>query len=116
MLARVSPRELLSQALASDLGNEAFGFRAISMGQIDLGYATVFGRLKGTYGLASLGLGILRSPLNRGRVYEDLMSAGAALGVVNCGYYARSKVRNAKAWKSRTGVLVRELDAGLQPG
>src|SRR5258708_15265252 len=86
-------RELLSRLSAADLGNEAFGFAQSR--QIDLGYATVRAtRL--TY-VGELGWEICVPAEFAVGVYEDLMAAGADLGVVNGGRHAARELRLGKA-------------------
>ncbi len=100
-------RELLSRLSAADLGNEAFGFAQSR--QIDLGYATVRAtRL--TY-VGELGWEICVPAEFAVGVYEDLMAAGADLGVVNGGYYAIESMRLEKAYRA----FGRELTPDYNP-
>jgi heterotetrameric sarcosine oxidase gamma subunit len=102
-----SSRALLSRLTSADLSNEAFGFGRSR--QIDLGYATVRAtRL--TY-VGELGWE-LRCPAEFAvGVYEDLMAAGADLGVVNAGYYAIESLRLEKAYRA----FGRELTPDYNP-
>src|SRR5712692_9732784 len=100
-------RELLSRLSTADLGNEAFGFAQSR--QIDLGYATVRAtRL--TY-VGELGWEICVTAEFAVGVYEDLMAAGADLGVVNGGYYAIESMRLEKAYRA----FGRELTPDYNP-
>jgi len=100
-------RALLSRLTGADLGNEAFGFAQSR--QIDLGYATVRAtRL--TY-VGELGWEICVPAEFAVGVYEDLMSAGADLGVVNAGYYAIESMRLEKAYRA----FGRELTPDYNP-
>ncbi len=100
-------RELLSRLTRADLSNEAFGF-----GQsrpVDLGYATVRAtRL--TY-VGELGWELCCPTEFAVGVYEDLMAAGAGLGVVNAGYYAMESLRLEKAYRA----FGRELTPDYNP-
>ncbi len=100
-------RELLSRLTRADLGNEAFGFAQSR--QIDLGYATVRAtRL--TY-VGELGWEICCPAEFAVGVYEDLMAAGADLGVVDGGYYAIESLRLEKAYRA----FGRELTPDYNP-
>src|SRR5260221_3172682 len=100
-------REVLSRLSTADVGNEAFGFAQSR--QIDLGYATVRAtRL--TY-VGELGWEICVPAEFAVGVYEDLMAAGADLGVVNGGYYAIESMRLGKAYPA----FGRELTPDYNP-
>jgi glycine cleavage system aminomethyltransferase T/glycine/D-amino acid oxidase-like deaminating enzyme len=100
-------RELLSRLTGADLGNQAFGFAQSR--NIDLGYATVRAtRL--TY-VGELGWEICVPAEFAVGVYEDLMGAGADLGVVNAGYYAIESMRLEKAYRA----FGRELTPDYNP-
>ncbi len=100
-------RELLASLTSADLSNEAFGFGQSR--QIDLGYATVRAtRL--TY-VGELGWEICSPAEFAVGVYEDLMAAGAGLGVVNGGYYAIESLRLEKAYRA----FGRELTPDYNP-
>jgi 4-methylaminobutanoate oxidase (formaldehyde-forming) len=100
-------RELLSRLTSADLCNEAFGFGSSAM--IDLGYATARAtRL--TY-VGELGWELCVPAEFAVGVYEDLMSAGADLGVVNGGYYTIESMRLEKAYRA----FGRELTPDYNP-
>jgi heterotetrameric sarcosine oxidase gamma subunit len=100
-------RELLSRLTGADLSNEAFGFAQSKA--IDLGYATVRAtRL--TY-VGELGWEICVPAEFAVGVYEDLMAAGADLGVVNAGYYAIESLRLEKGYRA----FGRELTPDYNP-
>jgi 4-methylaminobutanoate oxidase (formaldehyde-forming) len=100
-------RELLSRLSRADLSHEAFGFGQSRM--IDVGYATVRAtRL--TY-VGELGWELCVPAEFAVGVYEDLMSAGADLGVVNGGYYAIESMRLEKAYRA----FGRELTPDYNP-
>jgi heterotetrameric sarcosine oxidase gamma subunit len=100
-------RELLSRLTSADLSNEAFGFARSAM--IDLGYATVRAtRL--TY-VGELGWELCVPAEFAVGVYEDLMAAGADLGVVNAGYYAIESLRLEKGYRA----FGRELTPDYNP-
>jgi glycine cleavage system aminomethyltransferase T len=98
---------LLSRLTSADLSNEAFGFARSAM--IDLGYATVRAtRL--TY-VGELGWELCVPAEFAVGVYEDLMAAGADLGVVNAGYYAIESLRLEKGYRA----FGRELTPDYNP-
>ncbi|HEX9063551.1 MAG TPA: FAD-dependent oxidoreductase [Streptosporangiaceae bacterium] len=100
-------RELLSRLSRADLSPEGFGFGQSRL--IDLGYATVRAtRL--TY-VGELGWELCVPAEFAAGVYEDLMSAGADLGVVNGGYYAIESMRLEKAYRA----FGRELTPDYNP-
>ena len=105
-------RELLSRVSRADLSGEAFGFGQSR--QIDLGYATVRAtRL--TY-VGELGWELCVPAEFAVGVYEDLMAAGADLGVVNAGYYAIESLRLEKAYRAFGRELTPDygpVEAGL---
>ncbi|MDR2985076.1 MAG: FAD-dependent oxidoreductase, partial [Nocardiopsaceae bacterium] len=100
-------RELLSRLTRADLSSDEFGFGHSR--EIDLGYATVRAtRL--TY-VGELGWELC-SPMEFAvGVYEDLMAAGADLGVVNGGYYAIESLRLEKGYRA----FGRELTPDYNP-
>jgi glycine cleavage system aminomethyltransferase T/glycine/D-amino acid oxidase-like deaminating enzyme len=100
-------RELLSRLTRADLSDERFGFGQSR--EIDLGYATVRAtRL--TY-VGELGWELC-SPMEFAvGVYEDLMAAGADLGVANGGYYAIESLRLEKGYRA----FGRELTPDYNP-
>jgi len=100
-------RELLSKLTSADLSNEAFGFSCSQL--IDLGYATVRAtRL--TY-VGELGWELCAPAEFAVGVYEDLMAAGADLGVRNAGYYAIEALRLEKGYRA----FGRELTPDYNP-
>ena len=100
-------RELLARLTGADLSNEGFGFA--SSRPIDLGYATVRAtRL--TY-VGELGWELCVPTEFAVGVYEDLMAAGADLGVVNAGYYAIESMRLEKGYRA----FGRELTPDYNP-
>ena len=100
-------RELLERLTSADLSNEAFGFAQSR--QIGLGYATVRAtRL--TY-VGELGWELCCPSEFAVGVYEDLMAAGADLGVTNAGYYAIESLRLEKAYRA----FGRELTPDYNP-
>ncbi len=105
-------RELLTRVSRADLSGDAFGFGQSR--QIDLGYATVRAtRL--TY-VGELGWELCVPAEFAVGVYEDLMAAGAGLGVVNAGYYAIESLRLEKAYRAFGRELTPDygpVEAGL---
>ncbi|HEX9623973.1 MAG TPA: FAD-dependent oxidoreductase, partial [Streptosporangiaceae bacterium] len=100
-------RELLSRLTSADLSDETFGFGHSKV--IDLGYATARAtRL--TY-VGELGWELCVAAELAVGVYEDLMSAGADLGVVNAGYYTIESMRLEKAYRA----FGRELTPDYNP-
>jgi glycine cleavage system aminomethyltransferase T/glycine/D-amino acid oxidase-like deaminating enzyme len=100
-------RELLSRLTSADLSDEAFGFGSSKV--IDLGYATARAtRL--TY-VGELGWELCVAAEFAVGVYEDLMSSGADLGVVNAGYYTIESMRLEKAYRA----FGRELTPDYNP-
>ena len=100
-------RELLARLTRADLSNEAFGFSWSR--EIDLGYATVRAtRL--TY-VGELGWELAVPAEFAVGVYEDLMAAGADLGVVNGGYYTIESMRLEKGYRA----FGRELTPDFNP-
>ncbi len=100
-------RELLSRLTKTDLSGEAFSFGASAM--IDLGYATVRAtRL--TY-VGELGWELCVPTEFAVGVYQDLLSAGADLGIVNAGYYTIESMRLEKAYRA----FGRELTPDYNP-
>ena len=100
-------RELLSRLSRADLSDEAFGFG--SSREIDLGYATVRAT-RITY-VGELGWELYVPPEFAVGAYEDLISAGADLGLVNAGYYAIESLRLEKAYRA----FGRELTPDYHP-
>src|SRR3712207_6675058 len=91
-------RELLSRLSRADLGEEAFPFGTSR--EIDLGYSTVRAtRL--TY-VGELGWELYAPTEFAVGVYEDLMRAGADLGVINGGYSTIESMRLEKGYRARS--------------
>ncbi len=100
-------RDLLAQLSRADFSDEAFPFG--SSRTIDLGYATVRAT-RITY-VGELGWELYIPPDFAVGAYEDLMSAGAELGLVNAGYYAIESLRLEKAYRA----FGRELTPDYNP-
>jgi 4-methylaminobutanoate oxidase (formaldehyde-forming) len=100
-------RQLLSALSRSDFGNAAFGFGASR--EVDIGYATVRAT-RITY-VGELGWELYVPAEFAVGVYEDLMTAGADLGVVNAGYYAIESMRLEKGYRA----YGRELSPDYNP-
>jgi heterotetrameric sarcosine oxidase gamma subunit len=105
-------RELLSRLSRQDFSDEAFPFG--SSREIDLGYATVRAtRL--TY-VGELGWELYVPAEFAAGAYEDLMAAGAGLGLVNAGYYAIESMRLEKGYRAFGRELTPDdnpVEAGL---
>jgi glycine cleavage system aminomethyltransferase T/glycine/D-amino acid oxidase-like deaminating enzyme len=105
-------RALLSRLTVADLGNRAFPFA--SHQTIDLGYATVTAN-RMTY-VGELGWELFVPTEFAAGVYDDLISAGADLGVTDAGYYALESLRLEKgyrAWGRELTPDVNPYEAGL---
>jgi glycine cleavage system aminomethyltransferase T/glycine/D-amino acid oxidase-like deaminating enzyme len=100
-------RELLSRLSRSDFSNKAFPFGTSR--EIDLGYATVRAT-RITY-VGELGWELYVPTEFAVGAYENLMAAGAGLGLVNAGYYAIESMRLEKAYRA----FGRELTADYNP-
>ena len=100
-------RDLLSRLSRADFGDEAFPFGTSR--EIDLGYATVRAT-RITY-VGELGWELYVPPDFAVGVYEDLISAGADLGLANAGYYAIESLRLEKAYRA----FGRELTPDYNP-
>jgi len=100
-------RELLSRLSRADLSDEAFPFG--SSREIDLGYATVRAT-RITY-VGELGWELYVPPEFAVGAYEDLVTAGAGLGLANAGYYAIESLRLEKAYRA----FGRELTPDYHP-
>jgi heterotetrameric sarcosine oxidase gamma subunit len=100
-------RELLSRLTTADLSEPGFPFGASR--QIDLGYSTVRAT-RITY-VGELGWELYVPVEFAVGVYQDLMSAGADLGVANAGYYAIESLRLEKAYRA----FGRELTPDYNP-
>ncbi len=100
-------RELLSRLTDADLGDEAFPFG--SSREITLGYSTVRAT-RITY-VGELGWELYVPTEFAVGVYEDLISSGADLGVLNGGYYAIESMRLEKGYRA----FGRELTPDYNP-
>jgi 4-methylaminobutanoate oxidase (formaldehyde-forming) len=100
-------RELLARVSRSDFRDEAFPFG--SSREIDLGYATVRAT-RITY-VGELGWELYVPAEFAVGVYQDLMAAGAGLGLANAGYYAIESMRLEKAYRA----FGRELTPDYNP-
>ncbi|MGH3151026.1 MAG: GcvT family protein, partial [Streptosporangiaceae bacterium] len=100
-------RDLLARLSRADFSDEAFPFG--SSRPIDLGYATVRAT-RITY-VGELGWELYIPPDFAVGAYEDLMSAGAELGLVNAGYYTIESLRLEKAYRA----FGRELTPDYNP-
>jgi glycine cleavage system aminomethyltransferase T/glycine/D-amino acid oxidase-like deaminating enzyme len=100
-------RELLARLSRSDFSDKAFPFSTSR--EIDLGYATVRAT-RITY-VGELGWELYVPTEFAVGAYEDLMAAGAGLGLVNAGYYAIESMRLEKAYRA----FGRELTADYSP-
>ena len=101
-------RQLLARLSRADLSDAGFPFGTSRL--IDLGYSTVRAT-RITY-VGELGWELYVPAEFAVGVYQDLMAAGADLGVANAGYYAIESLRLEKAYRA----FGRELSPGLQPG
>jgi glycine cleavage system aminomethyltransferase T/glycine/D-amino acid oxidase-like deaminating enzyme len=100
-------RTLLGRLSRARLDDAAFPFG--SSASIDLGYATVRAT-RITY-VGELGWELYVPAEFAVGVYEDLMAAGADLGVANAGYYAIESLRLEKAYRA----FGRELTPDYNP-
>jgi 4-methylaminobutanoate oxidase (formaldehyde-forming) len=100
-------RELLARLSRSDFSDKAFPFSTSR--EIDLGYATVRAT-RITY-VGELGWELYVPTEFAVGAYEDLLAAGAGLGLVNAGYYAIESMRLEKAYRA----FGRELTADYNP-
>jgi 4-methylaminobutanoate oxidase (formaldehyde-forming) len=114
MLAVMGPRsrDLLSRVSTARFDNASFPFGTSQ--QIDLGYATVRAtRL--TY-VGELGWELYVPVEFAAATYDELMTAGADLGLVNAGYYAVESLRLEKgyrAWGRELTPDINPFEAGL---
>ena len=100
-------RELLTRLTRADLGDDAFPFGTSR--EISLGYSTVRAT-RITY-VGELGWELYVPAEFAVGVYEDLMSAGADLGVMNGGYYTIDSMRLEKGYRA----FGRELTPDYNP-
>ena len=105
-------RDLLARLTTADLSDEAFPFGTSR--EISLGYATVRAT-RITY-VGELGWELYVPTELAVGVHEDLLAAGADLGVVNAGYYAIDSLRLEKGYRAFGRELTPDytpVDAGL---
>ncbi len=100
-------RDLLTRLSRADFSDEAFPFG--SSREIDLGYATVRAT-RITY-VGELGWELYVPAEFAVGTYEDLVNAGADLGLVAAGYYAIESMRLEKAYRA----FGRELTPDYHP-
>jgi glycine cleavage system aminomethyltransferase T/glycine/D-amino acid oxidase-like deaminating enzyme len=100
-------RQLLSRLSTADLSETGFPFGTSRL--IDLGYSTVRAT-RITY-VGELGWELYVPVDFAVGVYQDLMAAGADLGVANAGYYAIESLRLEKAYRA----FGRELTPDYNP-
>jgi len=100
-------RQLLSRLSRGDFSDEAFPFG--SSREVDLGYATVRAT-RITY-VGELGWELYVPAEFAVGAYEDLVSAGADMGLANAGYYAIESMRLEKAYRA----IGRELTPDYSP-
>src|SRR5882724_27206 len=106
-------RDLLSALTSADLSDEAFPFGTSQ--QISLGYATVRAT-RITY-VGELGWELYVPTEFAVGVYEDLVAAGADLGLDDAGYYAINSLRLDKGYRAFGTDLTPDhtpLEAGLR--
>jgi glycine cleavage system aminomethyltransferase T/glycine/D-amino acid oxidase-like deaminating enzyme len=105
-------RELLSRLSRSEFSDQGFPFGTSR--EIDLGYATVRAT-RITY-VGELGWELYVPSEFAVGAYEDLMAAGAGLGLANAGYYAIESMRLEKAYRAYGRELTTDynpVEAGL---
>jgi len=105
-------RELLSRLSRHDFSDEAFPFG--SSREIDLGYATVRAT-RITY-VGELGWELYVPAEFAVGAYEELVTAGADLGLANAGYYAIESMRLEKGYRAFGRELTPDdnpVEAGL---
>jgi 4-methylaminobutanoate oxidase (formaldehyde-forming) len=100
-------RDLLGSLSGADLSDAAFPFGTSQ--QIDLGYYTVRAT-RITY-VGELGWELYVPAEFAVGVYQDLVAAGAAFGLVNAGYYAIESMRLEKGYRA----FGRELTPDYNP-
>jgi len=105
-------RELLSGLSRASFASDDFPLRTSR--EIDLGYSTV--RATRISYIGELGWELYVPAEFAAGVYEDLMAAGEALGVVNAGYYAIESMRLEKGYRAFGRELTPDygpVEAGL---
>ena len=106
-------RQLLGRLGSADLSDDGFAFSTSR--EIALGYATVRAT-RITY-VGELGWELYVPTEFAVGVYEDLLEAGADLGVVDAGYYAINSLRLDKGYRAFGSDLTPDhtpLEAGLR--
>jgi 4-methylaminobutanoate oxidase (formaldehyde-forming) len=105
-------RELLSGLSLASFANDEFPLRTSR--EVDLSYANV--RATRISYIGELGWELYVPAEFAAGVYEDLMAAGEALGVVNAGYYAIESMRLEKGYRAFGRELTPDygpVEAGL---
>lgn len=115
MLGVMGPnsRKLLSKLTNADLSNDTFPFGTSQ--EIDLAYARVRAT-RMTY-VGELGWEINAPTEFAQHLYDEIMAAGADLGVVNAGYHAMGSLRIEKGYRHWGDDITDEetpLEAGLR--
>jgi len=104
-------RELLQALTTADMSNEAFPFRAAR--EIDIGFARVW-CIRITY-LGELGYELYIPTEQTVHVYDRIVAAGAALGLVHAGLKALASLRMEKAYRDY-GHDIDNTDTVLEVG
>src|SRR6185369_194008 len=104
-------RELLQALTTADMSNEAFPFRAAR--EIDIGFARVW-CIRITY-LGELGYELYIPTEQTVHVYDRIVAAGAALGLVHAGLKALASLRMEKAYRDY-GHDIDNTDTVLEAG
>ena len=104
-------RELISRLTDADLSNEAFPY--LSARQVHVGYAPVLA-MRVTY-VGELGWELHVPAEYAAGVYDDLMSAGAELGIRPVGLSAMSSLRLEKGYRDM-GVDIDNTDNPIEAG
>jgi 4-methylaminobutanoate oxidase (formaldehyde-forming) len=104
-------RELISRLTDADLSNEAFPY--LSARQVHVGYAPVLA-MRVTY-VGELGWELHVPAEYAAGVYDDLMSAGAELGIRPVGLSAMSSLRLEKGYRDM-GIDIDNTDNPIEAG
>jgi glycine cleavage system aminomethyltransferase T/glycine/D-amino acid oxidase-like deaminating enzyme len=104
-------RELISRLTDADLSNNSFPY--LTAQQVHVGYAPVLA-MRVTY-VGELGWELHVPAEYAAGVYDDLMSAGADLGIRNVGLSAMSSLRLEKGYRDM-GVDIDNTDNPLEAG
>jgi len=104
-------RQLISRLTDADLSNESFPY--LSARSIDVGYAPVLA-MRVTY-VGELGWELHVPAEYAAGVYDDLMAAGADLGISNVGLSAMSGLRLEKGYRDM-GVDIDNTDNPIEAG